>query len=1076
MRPAVLALLALLVAPAAAAQPAPERLVKGTPVTGALTAETDTLESGEHFTGYPFERADDGPFEVRLTSTAFDPYLVVVAPDGTQLSSDDWAGSSEEARILVDAGMPGTWEAFVTSDARGATGAFTLVHLAATEETRTQIAGLEADLERSYALTEEVFSLYAEGRYAEATAAAREALALRERALGQGHPDTAELLNNLALLLEAQGDYDAAGPLYERALALLEADLGPDHPDVAVGLNNLAGLLFAQGDYDAARRLHERALAIREAALGPDDPETASSLSNLALLLEAQGDYDAARPLQERALAINEAALGPDHPDVATVLDNLAGMHEDQGDYAAARRLHERALAIREAALGPGHPDVAVSLNNLAELLKAQGDYDAARPLYERALAVSEAALGPDHPTVATALNNLAILLQEQGDFAAARGRFERALAIREATLGSAHPDVAVGLGNLARLHYVEGDYPTARSLFERALVVSEAAFGRRHPAVATGLNNLAFVLRAQEDYAGAQAAFERAIAAYEAVYGPDHRAIAAGLSNLVFALDARGDHAAVPPLVLRAARIYDGLAEDVLPTLAAAEQRAFVALDLDSQTGYLLSAARLHPAVLPEAYGLFGGWKGLLLRELRRQTALAALADDPTHTGDVARLQALRAHVARAYRSGDPALPELTREKEQLERRLAAALPPDAASDPWRTLGVEGLAAALPADAALADVYRYAHWEGGWFRAWRYAAVVTAHGAAPVLVDLGEAAPLEETVATWREAVTAGRTAEVETEALAEALWAPLGAVLPAGTARVWVSPDGELGRVPWATLAEAHDPTTRLLVAQVPSARDLLTLLAPEPERGAAPSLLLVGGVDFGDGAGFAPLPGTAQEVEALAALAESQDLAPTVLTGAAPTTAAVSAALPRATYAHLATHGFFYGERAADYEARGGEAPFARTDVLGAPSTGSPETNRNPLAESGLALAGANASPAGTLTAEELVGLDLSGTRLVVLSACETGRGTEVTGQGVLGLQASFTAAGARSLLMSLWRVPDASTAALMAHFYRGLWEAGLAPAEALRQAQAAVRATPGWEAPVHWAAWVLSGTGW
>jgi CHAT domain-containing protein len=81
--------------------------------------------------------------------------------------------------------------------------------------------------------------------------------------------------------------------------------------------------------------------------------------------------------------------------------------------------------------------------------------------------------------------------------------------------------------------------------------------------------------------------------------------------------------------------------------------------------------------------------------------------------------------------------------------------------------------------------------------------------------------------------------------------------------------------------------------------------------------------------------------------------------------------------------------------------------------------------------------------------------------------------VTGQGVLGLQASLTAAGARGLLMSLWKVPDASTAALMEQFYRGLWEGDLAPAAALRQAQAAVRATPGWGAPVHWAAWVLSG---
>src|SRR5690606_8692464 len=137
---------------------------------------------------------------------------------------------------------------------------------------------------------------------------------------------------------------------------------------------------------------------------------------------------------------------------------------------------------------------------------------------------------------------------------------------------------------------------------------------------------------------------------------------------------------------------------------------------------------------------------------------------------------------------------------------------------------------------------------------------------------------------------------------------------------------------------------------------------------------------------------------------------------------------------------------------------------------------DMTRNRRAEGGLALAGANAGPAGSLSAEEIVGLDLSGLRLAVLSACETGRGTEVTGQGVLGLQASVLAAGTRGLVMSLWKVPDESTALLMEHFYRNLWEGGMTPATALREAQFAVAADARFGAPVHWAAWVLAGEGW
>jgi tetratricopeptide (TPR) repeat protein len=287
------------------------------------------------------------------------------------------------------------------------------------------------------------------GAYGSARPLFERALAIRDKALGADHPDTAVSLNNLALLLRAQGDLTAARPLFERALAIREKALGSDHPATALSLNNLASLLQDQGDLAAARPLFERALAIREQALGPDHPDTSLSLSSLALLLRAQGDLAAARPLFERALAICEKGLGPDHPFTAASLNNLALLLADQGDLAAARPLYERALAIREKALGPDHPDTALSLYNLAGLLEDQGDLAAARPLYERALAIREKALGPEHPKTAASLNDLAVLLKGQGDLAAARPLFERALAISEKALGPDHPDTATVRRNL---------------------------------------------------------------------------------------------------------------------------------------------------------------------------------------------------------------------------------------------------------------------------------------------------------------------------------------------------------------------------------------------------------------------------------------------------------------------------------------------------------------------------------------------------------------------------------------------------------------------------------------------------
>jgi tetratricopeptide (TPR) repeat protein len=117
------------------------------------------------------------------------------------------------------------------------------------------------------------------------------------------------LLNRLATYQRAVlAAYVSARLLYERALAIREKALGPDHPDTAASLINLAGLLYDQGELAAARPLYERAVEIWEKVRGPDHPDTATILENLAQVLQKQGEFSSARPLRERALAIREGA------------------------------------------------------------------------------------------------------------------------------------------------------------------------------------------------------------------------------------------------------------------------------------------------------------------------------------------------------------------------------------------------------------------------------------------------------------------------------------------------------------------------------------------------------------------------------------------------------------------------------------------------------------------------------------------------------------------------------------------------------------------------------------------------
>ena len=136
----------------------------------------------------------------------------------------------------------------------------------------------------------------------------RRALAIRLKALGEDHPDTAHSYNNLAETLRAQGKYAEAEAMHRRALAICLKALGEDHPDTATSYNNLALTLHAQGKYAEAEAMYRRALAILLKALGEDHPDTATSYTNLAWSLDRQGKHDEALRTWTSAAASYEQA------------------------------------------------------------------------------------------------------------------------------------------------------------------------------------------------------------------------------------------------------------------------------------------------------------------------------------------------------------------------------------------------------------------------------------------------------------------------------------------------------------------------------------------------------------------------------------------------------------------------------------------------------------------------------------------------------------------------------------------------------------------------------------------------
>ena len=380
-----------------------------------------------------------------------------------------------------------------------------------------------------------------------------------------------------------------------------------------------------------------------------------------------------------------------------------------------------------------------------------------------------------------------------------------------------------------------------------------------------------------------------------------------------------------------------------------------------------------------------------------------------------------------------------------------------------------------------------------------RYAAYVLHAQGEPLWINLGEALEIETAVHALREAWRDPHRQDVK--ALARALDAklmqPVRKLLGARRT-VFVSPDGLLHLVPFAALVDEQE---RYLVEQyrfiyLTTGRDLLRLQVKTPPTQGP---LVLANPDFGPAAeglrglqimpstaiaakgattdavdaaqlSFGPLPGTAAEARALSALLPGA----IVLTQASATEAAIKHSTAPSIL-HIATHGFFLQDL-----------------LIPAPSTASQERSssrgqsedfvtprghvENPLLRSGLALAGANVhrgeADDGILTALEASSLHLWGTKLVVLSACDTGVGEVKNGEGVYGLRRALVLAGAETQMMSLWPVSDAGTRDLMIAYYQAL-QAGRGRSEALRQVQLQMLASTDRWHPFYWASFIQSG---
>ena len=941
-----------------------------------------------------------------------------------------------------------------------------------------------------------------QGRFAEALGLFRRAQDEVEASWPEGSLDRVGYSTFLAEAHAGLGQLDEAAALYQETLNAWERHHGPDSGAAAVGLQYLAGIRQKQGSYDEAEALLGRAVRIGR-RIGPRSLEHGSAQGAIAELYRETGRHREAAVAYALALEIYEQTYGPDHVEVAAILLNQANLLRDMGDHASTKERYERALSIYEAAYGPDHPFVATVLANLAGLLLDLGDLQGALTLLERSVATYERTVGADHEWVASGLNNLALVHRQLGDLQQAWTLLERAVGIWERTLGPDHPNTVAGRTNLAFVLADNGDLDQALAMYEAEVATARARLGKSHPTVATAIANVAGILRLQGDLPGARRRYQEALSIRVRALGREHPHVADARVELArIHLESGDPNRAREEMAVAFAQVTG----QVVPLLDVTSERERIAL-IRSLRGDLDLYVSLfdRPEDATEVYRAVLAWKAVVQNSLSAQRDLLLSAREPALAQRLGELAEVRRELATAVfaEADDPArrqqrITALGARKEELERELARS---SRAFEQRRRLdgtSSQEVCATLARDEAVVDLLRYQRAPAALDAepTERYLAVVLAGGACrtPVRVELGEAEPIDLAVARYRRKVSQlqfGSRLQQQAQGLRELLWDPVEPHL-GGRSRIWLVPDGGLTGLPFGALVDEDGGylVERLSIGYLASGNDLLRQAAVTGQ-----GALVVGGVDYDAGTAgegipvalattrsaprggldaFAFLPGTAQEA---ADVVERLGGDTVHLAGVEATEGRIRQLAPGRRIVHLATHGFFAtGEVRSALEGEQGQGE--RTGEAARVGGG-----LNPMLLSGVVLAGANAPEGdglddGVLTAEEVVALDLRGAELVTLSACETGLGEVERGEGVMGLRRAFALAGARSLVFSLWQVPDAETRRLMTAFYDRIAASPGEPlAESFRASQLRLieelRAERGDAPPLFWAAFVVSG---
>ncbi|HLF34144.1 MAG TPA: CHAT domain-containing tetratricopeptide repeat protein [Cyclobacteriaceae bacterium] len=897
-------------------------------------------------------------------------------------------------------------------------------------------------------------------------------------------------INGLADLYIEASDFKSARNYINSANEILKKETADaELTYYATSLETEARLLRVEGEYDNAISTIKRSqkMVMKSKVINYNSFRGIETLAEVYLSL---GKFSSTGDLLTRSIEIKEDLYGRESRFLIQPLLRSGDLLTITGDYPEAEKAISRATAIASRVYGEKSARYAECLVQQTKLHLALGDFEEGDKYANRALEIQKSIFADNNIVVANTLSLMGEIGFYNGeDLRELENHFLESESIIIKLLGSGNPLFAENLKNLGIIFLARNNYERSLGLFEQSKAIWQFKAGKRNNINTADISVLiGDVYYMRRDFAKAEANYKEAQKLYKKFFSDTHPKYVKTLSKLSKVSYMKGDLRNAKNDIQGALDIYLQFITNYFPSLSERGKAKFWASIRPDFEYYSTLAIRLnsqYPEMISTQYNIAIATKALLLNSsIKVRERILSSSDTTLHQlyylwKDKNELltNALSMSAEELQEEGINT-DNLKSEIENLEKDLSVRTEGFGSAFEKKSITWENVKSALGPGEAAVEVIRFRYFSHVFTDSIIYMGLyVTNSSAAPQYFTLANGKNLETKLFSgYRNAIKF----RINDEQSYTHFWQPFEKALGKSTT-IYLSPDGVFNQI---NLEAIPTPDGKYVldnsnIILVNNTKDLFIRKASGSTISRDRTATLVGNPKFyaagpGRNQGFtekpgtviSDLPGTAAEIVELNKILVTDGWkTKDYLYDSATETNLKGITNPEIF--HIATHGFFTSEKSIKSELEG----IAISDY---------EALENPLLRTGLLLSGAGDLLASTtfnynfesgiLTAYEAMNLNLDNTKLVVLSACETGLGDVEVGEGVYGLQRAFLVAGARTLIMSLFKVSDEATQKLMVTFYDNWLRTGN-ERQAFVEAKKEIRNE--FRYPIYWGAFVMIG---